>query len=97
MNRSTMTPEELAQTVRDLREYSRMIADLEALQEEARDRIKAAMMTTGADEISGSDFRITWKEITSTRLDTAAIKKAFPAEALAPYMRTSSARRFVLT
>lgn len=97
MNQTTMTPAEISAAVRDLREYSRMIAELETLQEATRDRIKAAMTTAGAEEISGADYRITWKEITSTRLDTTAIKKAFPAEALAPYMRTSSARRFVLT
>lgn len=97
MEKITMTPAEISAAVQELREYSRMMAELEAMQEATRDRIKAAMAETGSDEIAGADYRITWKEITSTRLDTTAIKKAFPAEALAPYMKTSSARRFILT
>ena len=92
-----MKREEIAQLVKEIRENERMLDELNTIQETLKDKIKQAMTAENVEEIAGNDYKITWHSVTSTRLDTTAIKKAFPAEALAPYMKTSSARRFILT
>lgn len=88
---------DVAQLVKEIRENERLLEELNAMQEALKDKIKQAMLAENVEELAGNDYKITWHNVTSTRLDTTAIKKAFPAEALTPYMKTSSARRFILT
>ena len=45
--------------------------------------------------ISGTDWRITWRNVTSSRLDTSALKKAMP-EIAAQFTKSIASRRFVL-
>ena len=47
------------------------------------------------DTLTGSDWKITWKAVTSHRLDTAALKKAKP-ELVAMFTAASTTRRFTL-
>ena len=49
----------------------------------------------GMDTLLGIDWRITWKSVTSKRLDTAALRKAMPDVASA-FTRETTTRRFVL-
>ena len=58
----------------------------EAEAETIRDAIKVFMGDSG-------EYRITWKHVTSTRMDTAAIKAALP-EVAARFTRTTTTRRF---
>lgn len=90
-----MSTFELQNKVNEIRELRRMAEELDAEIVAIQDTIKAHMDATGADELTGTDFKITWKTVTSSRLDTAALKKALPAIA-EQYTRTTSARRFVL-
>lgn len=53
------------------------------------------MTTQATDTLTGADWKITWKEITSSRLDTAAIKRAVP-KLVAKFTKTTISRRFVL-
>ena len=92
-----MSREKIAQLVKEIRENERLLEELNAIQDALKDQIKEAMTAENVDEITGADYKVTWRSVSTTRLDTSAIKKAFPAEALAPYMKTTSARRFVLT
>ena len=59
------------------------------------DTIKAEMTARGVDELSGTDWKATFKAVTSSRLDTAALKKALP-DVAAAFTKQSSTRRFVL-
>ena len=59
------------------------------------DAIKAHMEAINADELSGADFKISWKPVTTARIDTAALKKAMPEIAEA-FTKTSATRRFCL-
>ena len=47
------------------------------------------------DTLLGLDWRITWKPVTSNRLDSMALKKELP-DIAARFMKQSTARRFVL-
>ena len=68
--------------------------DLEAEITALEDQLKQHMTEQGIDSFTAGAFKVTWKEVTSNRLDTTAMKKAFPAETLAPYMKTTVTKRF---
>ena len=86
---------ELSNKVNELRELRRMADELAAEIEAIQDSIKAHMAAAGVDTLAGSDYRITWKTITSARFDTTAFKKENP-EIAAAYTKTTTARRFTI-
>lgn len=90
-----MSTQEMESKVKELRELRRMAEELSAEIETLQDAIKAEMTTRNAEELTGSDWRITWKNITSSRLDTAALRKELP-EVAAYFTKETKARRFVL-
>ena len=58
-----------------------------------QDAIKAEMTAQGVDPLAGADGKVTWKPVASTRLDTAALKKALP-DVAQRFTKTTTARRF---
>ena len=86
---------ELDAKVKELRELRRMAEELAAEIDGLTDTIKAEMTARGVDELSGTDWKATFTAVTSSRLDTAALKKALP-DVAAAFTKQSSARRFVL-
>lgn len=90
-----MTAQEIRETVKSIREYKRMMQELQAELDAAEDMIKAEMTTTGNYEITGDDFKVTYNEVTSTRVDTTALKKALP-DVVARFTKTNTYRRFCL-
>ena len=77
--------------VKELLELKRMKEELEAEIAGMEDEIKAVM---GDEEtlIAGA-FKVTWKAVTSTRIDTTALRKDLP-EIWQEYGKTSTTRRF---
>lgn len=76
-----------------------IMIELDALNAEAdaiRDEMKAAMIDAGSEILTGPDWKATWKTVTSSRLDTAALKKALP-DIAAKYTKTSTVCRFCFT
>lgn len=90
-----MSINELDMKVKELRELKRMADELAGEIEALQDGIKAHMTEQNTDTLTGSDYKITWKAVTSSRLDTAALKKALPQVA-EQFTKTSTSRRFVL-
>lgn len=90
-----MSSNEIRSKVNDLRELRRMAEEISAEIDTITDAIKAHMEAINADELSGADFKISWKPITTARIDTAALKKAMPEIAEA-FTKTSATRRFCL-
>lgn len=86
---------ELDSKVKELRELRRMAEELAAEMEAITDSIKAEMITRRVDELTGTDWKASYKVVSSNRLDTAALKKALP-EVAERFSRSSSTRRFVL-
>ena len=86
---------ELNGKVKELRELRRMADELAAEIEALQDAIKAEMTAQDTDEISGSDWRITWKPVTSARFDSTAFK-ATHSELYQQYTRETTSRRFVV-
>lgn len=90
-----MSAHEMSSKVKELRELKRMQEELAAEIESVQDAIKAEMTARNTDTLNGDDYKITWKEVTSSRLDTTALKKALP-DIAARFTKQSSSRRFVL-
>ena len=90
-----MSISELDMKVKELRELRRMADELAAEIESIQDSLKEQMQARGLDTLSGSDWKITWKPVTSSRMDTAALKKALP-EIAERFMKSTTNRRFVL-
>lgn len=89
-----MSQQEIIATITELQELRRMQEELEAAIEAAQDKIKAHMGE--AEELTAGAFKITWKPVTSARLDVAALKKALP-EIVERFTKTTTARRFLVT
>ena len=90
-----MSINELDMKVKELRELRRMAEELQAEIDVAQDAIKAHMDSQGVDTLAGSDWKVTWKPVTSSRMDTSALKKALP-EIAERFMKSTTSRRFVL-
>lgn len=90
-----MSINEMNEKVKDLRELKRMAEELAEEINALQDDIKAEMNAKGVDELAGLDWKASYKEITSNRLDTNALKKALP-EVAERFTKTTITRRFVL-
>lgn len=90
-----MSTQEIESKVKELRELRRMAEELNAEIEAIQDSIKAEMTARSTEELTGSDWRITWKNVTSSRMDTTALKKELP-EIAARFLLKTTTRRFVL-
>ena len=81
--------------IKELRELKRKAEELQAQIDGIQDTIKAEMTDRCTDTLTGSDWKITWKAVTSHRLDTAALKKAKP-ELVAMFTKASTSLRLTL-
>lgn len=85
-----MSTNELEAKVRELRQFQQLIEEAQAEAEGIRDTIKAAM---GAqEELRAGEYKITWKPVTSSRLDATALRAALP-EVAARFTRSTTVRR----
>lgn len=86
-----MSINELETKARELRQLQALIDEAQAEAEALKDQIKAAM--GDAETVQAGEYKITWKPIKSSRIDTAALKKALPDVAQA-FTRETTTRRF---
>lgn len=81
--------------IKELRELRRMADELAVEMESITDSIKRHMDAEGVDTLNGTDWKVTYKAVTSSRLDTTALKKALP-DLTAQFTKTTTARRFCI-
>ena len=86
-----MSINEIESKARELRQLQALIDEATAEAEALKDAIKAAM--GDAEEVHAGEYKITWKAVTTARIDTAALKKAVPDLAV-QFTKTTTARRF---
>lgn len=84
---------ELEAKARELRQLQALIEEAQTEAEAIKDAIKAAIGDSEA--IVAGEYRITWKPVTSTRLDAGALRKALP-DVAAQFTKTTAARRFCI-
>ena len=90
-----MSINEMDSKVKELRELRRMADELAAEIDSIQDAIKAHMDAEGVDTINGTAWKVTYKAVSSSRLDTNALKKALPNLAQ-QFTKTTTARRFCI-
>ena len=86
-----MSINEMESKIRELRQLQALIEEAQA--EAIKDAIKAAMGDSEA--IQAGEYKVTWKPVTSTRLDAAALRKALP-DVAERFTRTTTTRRFTV-
>lgn len=86
-----MSVNEIERKIRELRELQTLIEEAEHEAETIRDSIKEHMGES--EELRAGEYKVTWKAVTSTRLDTAALKKALP-EVAERFTKATTTRRF---
>lgn len=88
-----MSNAEMVRKITELQELKKLRDELEAEITAAEDAIKAVMGES--ETLTAGAFRVTWKPVTSSRLDTSAIKRELP-EVAARYTKTTTTKRFTV-
>jgi len=88
-----MSMNELEAKCRELRQLQRLIDEAQTEVEAIRDSIKAHMGDTEA--LRAGEYKITWRPVTTTRIDGRAFQQAFPDVAQA-FVKTTTVRRFCI-
>ena len=86
-----MSNPNLEPKIKELMELRRMKEELDSEISSIEDELKQAM---GNEEtLIAGPFKIDWKTVVSSRIDTAALKKALP-EIAERFMKQTTTRRF---
>lgn len=86
-----MSISEIESKIRELRQLQALIEEAQEEVESIKDALKAHM--GASEELRAGEYKITWKAVTSSRLDTAALRKAIP-DVAAAFTKTTTTRRF---
>lgn len=90
-----MSQNEINSTVAELQELRRMQEELLAEIEALHDKIKAYMTAAGTEQINAGAWKVIWKTVSSSRLDTAALRKALP-EVAERFTKSTTSKRFTV-
>ena len=82
---------EMESKAHELKELERMQEELTAEMEAIKDEIKAAM--GDQETVTAGAYKITWKPVTTSRLDAKALKAALP-DVAARFTTSTTSRRF---
>jgi predicted phage-related endonuclease len=90
-----MTNIEIKEMLKNAKELKRMAEEIAAELASIEDGVKAELTARAVDTLIVDEYKVTWKEVTSTRIDTTAIKKALP-EIAERFSKTTTAKRFCI-
>ena len=88
-----MSINEMEAKARELRQLQSLIEEAQAEAEALKDAIKAAM--GDSESVQAGEYKITWKPVESSRIDTAALKKALP-DVAERFTKETTVRRFTV-
>ena len=89
-----MSINEMEVKARELRQLQSLIEEAQAEAEAIKDAIKAAM--GDSESVQAGEYRITWKAVTSSRIDTSALRKALP-DVAERFTKETVTRRFMIS
>ena len=78
----------------ELAQYKRLQDEAAAMVESLTDTLKQYMTDNRLETLTGTEHKATYKTVTSSRLDTAALKTALP-DIAARYTKTTATKRFI--
>ena len=81
------------ETMKELAQWQRMQEEAAAMVEALKDQIKKHMTAAGLEVLTGDEHKATFKTVSSSRIDTAALKKG-PPDIAAQYTKTTETKRF---
>ena len=84
---------ELEAKARELRQLQALIEEAQTEAEAIKDAIKAAM--GDSETVQAGEYKITWKPVTSIRIDTRALKEALP-DVAERFKKETTVRRFTV-
>lgn len=90
-----MSIQEIDIKVKELRELQALVEEANAQIEAIKDSIKLKMVDEGTEVLQGDGWKATWHTVTSSRLDSKALKAAYP-DLVAQYSKATSTTRFTL-
>ena len=93
-NYNEIASQNLNEIMSELAQYTRMAEEIAATVDSLRDILKKHMEENGLDSIAGSEHKASYKAVTSSRIDTTALKRDLP-EIAAKYTKTTETRRFL--
>lgn len=88
-----MSTNELTSKVKELKELKTMADELAAEIEAIENELKAEMTARDTEEMIVDIFKVRYTTVTSSRIDTTAIKKELP-EIAERYTKKTTSRRF---
>lgn len=89
-----MSIDTMNEKVRELRELRRMAEELQVKMDAITDSLKSHMDEQGVDTLTGADWKVTWKEVTTKRFDKAAMIDRFGQSCYDEFCKTITSRRF---
>ena len=91
-----MTPDELNAAVHELKQLKTLDQKITEKIKTLEDQLKLHMSDTNMSTIIGDDYNVSWYEVSSSRLDIAAIKRDLP-DIATQYTHASVTRRFIVS
>ena len=92
-NYNEIAQNNLDSLMREIAEYSRMAEEIGATLDSLKDSLKKYMDENGLDSIAGNEHKASYKAVTSSRIDTTALKRDMP-DIAATYTKTTVTKRF---
>ena len=86
-----MSTHEIEVKCRELRELLSLIDEAQAEADAIKDALKREL--GDAEELRAGEYHLTWKPVTTSRLDTKALRAALP-DVAERFSRESTVRRF---
>ena len=84
------------QIMAELAQYRRLADEAKKAAEDLENHLKEIMTAENADEIIGTEHKVTWRAYTQNNVDTARLKREMP-EIAAQFTKATPARRFLFT
>ena len=78
----------------ELAQYTRLQEETTAIIDGLKDEIKRYMEEHNTDILTGNEHKATYKAVTSSRIDTTALKKDMP-DIAAHYTKSTATKRFL--
>lgn len=90
-----MTIQEIESKIKDYKELQRMADELAAEMDKIKDELKAEFEREHTDTITTTSYKVTYKSVTSKRVDTTALKKDMP-EVAEKFSKSTTSKRFTI-
>lgn len=90
-----MSTTNINQMVKELKELQRMSDELNAEIESIKDELKAEMAARNTDEILTSEYKLKYKEVSSSRFDTTSFKNKY-IDLYNQFLKVTTSKRFTI-